>query len=105
MSKEKKSKVTRIFTILLGTLLFTEGGSQAGPIGLWERHCDACHDGKTILNGKVVINKDQMKEKYKTLDSFVNACEGSASCMNILKHDKRLFMKVGKEIGISNKKE
>jgi hypothetical protein len=71
-------------------------------ISLWDRHCAACHDGKTVLNGNVVINMDQMKAKYKTLDEFSNTCAGHASamCMNILKHDKKLFIEVGREIGI-----
>lgn len=85
--------------ILLGILFFA-GNGQAESISLWERHCAACHDGKTILNGKIVINKEQMKEKFKTLDEFSHACEGSVPCMNILKHDKKLFIEVGKEIGL-----
>jgi len=70
---------------------------------LWERMCAACHDGKTILNGSVVIDREQMKEKYKTIDALANAvaCEGPA-CMNILKHDEKLVRRVGKEIGIKD---
>ncbi len=48
------------------------------------------------------MNRDQMKSKYKTLDEFSNACVGTASCMNILKHDKKLFIEVGKAIGIGS---
>jgi len=68
---------------------------------MWERMCEACHDGSTVLNGKVVMDKEQMKAKYHTLDELVKAvtCEGPP-CMNILKHDEKLVRKVGKEIGI-----
>jgi L-rhamnose mutarotase len=71
---------------------------------LWERMCAACHDGKTILNGSVVIDREKMKEKYGTVDDLVKAvsCEGPA-CMNILKHDEKLVRKVGKEIGIRDR--
>ncbi len=71
-------------------------------MSLWARHCATCHDGKTVLNGKVIISREQMKSKYKTLDEFSNACAGTASCMNILKHNKKLFVEVGKEIGIGS---
>jgi len=53
-----------------------------------------------MLNGNIVMDKEQMKTKYKTLDEFSNACAGSAACMNILKHNKKLFIGVGREIGI-----
>ncbi len=69
-------------------------------VGLWERHCEACHDGKTVLNGKVVANKEQIKEKYKNLEEFSNACANSPVCMNIVKHEEKLLVKVGTEIGI-----
>jgi hypothetical protein len=98
MSNRRRSGATWILMILLCTLLFTTGETEG--ISLWERHCAACHDGKTILNGKVVIDKEQMKKKYKTPDEFLDACATSAACMNILKHDKKLFIEVGKEIGI-----
>jgi hypothetical protein len=80
------------------------GFSDKTPhISLWERMCESCHDGKTVLNGKVVIDKEQMKAKYKTLESLVNAvsCEGPP-CMNILKHDEKLVRRVGKELGIKD---
>jgi hypothetical protein len=65
--------------------------------------CGACHDGQTVLNGKVVIDREQIKAKYKTLDDLVKAvsCEG-APCMNILKHDERLVRRVGKELGMKD---
>jgi hypothetical protein len=68
---------------------------------MWDRMCEACHDGATVLNGKVVIDKEQIKAKYHSLDELVKAvlCEGHP-CMNILKHDEKLVRKVGKEIGI-----
>lgn len=82
--------------------LFAPAGSESRTVSLWERHCGACHDGQTIRDGKMLADKEQMRAKYKTLDEFLNTCEGSTSCMNILKHDKRLFKAVGKEIGIKD---
>lgn len=67
---------------------------------MWERHCEACHDGKTVLNGKVVAGREQIKEKYRTLEEFANACVNSPVCMNIVKHEEKLLLKVGTEIGI-----
>ncbi len=95
-------KAIAILMILLCPLFFTASCEKPEHISLWDRHCAACHDGKTVLNGNVVINRDQIKAKYKTLDEFSNACGGPASgmCMNILKHDKKLFVEVGREIGI-----
>jgi hypothetical protein len=66
----------------------------------WERHCVACHDGETVLNGKVLMDREEMKATYRNLEEFVNACEGSGACMNILKHQKNLLSEVGKELGI-----
>ena len=91
----------RIAAFLL-FLLFTASCSNNHPISSWERHCEACHDGKTVLNGKVVMDKEQMKAKYKTLTEFLNACQGYTSCMNILKHREGLLREVGREIGIAN---
>ncbi len=84
-----------LFPLLAG---FT---SKTNRTSLWDRMCDACHDGSTVLNGKVVIDKEQLKAKYKTVDELVKAvtCEGHP-CMNILKHDENLVRKVGKEIGL-----
>ncbi len=93
-------RVMSIIIILLFPLL--AGVSYRSPrISLWERMCEACHDGSTVLNGKVVMDKEQMKAKYSTIDELVKAvtCEGPP-CMNILKHDEKLVRKVGKEIGI-----
>ncbi len=86
--------------LLVFSLVLAPGCRKTEGISLWERHCAACHDGETILNGKVVINREQMSSKYKTLEEFSNACAGTTSCMNILKHNKKLFVAVGKEIGI-----
>jgi hypothetical protein len=104
MSNNKTAKSLWVLMILLCPLFFTSGCRNPERISLWERHCAACHDGKTVLNGNVVISREQIKAKYKTLDEFSNACAGSASasCMNILKHDKKLFIEAGKEIGISD---
>lgn len=93
-------KAASIIIILLFPLL--AGLSyKSQRISFWERMCESCHDGKTVLNGQVVIDKDQMRAKYRTIDELVNAvtCEGHP-CMNILKHDEKLVRKVGKEIGL-----
>lgn len=70
------------------------------PPSLWELKCAACHDGQTVLNDRVVPGKEQLKRKYPDLKRFANSCENAPSCMNILKHDKKLFIEVGSEIGI-----
>ncbi len=70
-------------------------------MSLWERHCEACHDGKTVLDGKVVADKGQIKKKYKTLEEFAGACGKSPECMNIVKHEEGLLLKVGAEIGLA----
>jgi hypothetical protein len=91
-----------ILIVIALTFPLLAGFSDKTPhIGLWERMCESCHDGQTVLNGKVVISKEQIKERYKTLDALVNAvsCE-APPCMNILKHDKTLVRKVGKELGL-----
>lgn len=95
-----KTTAFRIIIVLLFPLLvgFT---SRTQGTSLWERMCEACHDGKTVLNGKVVIDKEQIRTKYRTLDELVDAVTCKAPpCMNILKHDEKLVRKVGKEIGI-----
>ena len=94
-----KSVVTAIVLLCL-LLTLSSCSCKTEYVSLWERHCQACHDGKTMLNGNIVMDKEQMKTKYKTLDEFSNACAGSAACMNILKHNKKLFIGVGREIGI-----
>ena len=100
MSNSKTTYAIGIIMISVCSLFFASSCRETEHISLWDRHCAVCHDGKTILNGNVVINREQIKSKYKTLDEFSNACAGTASCMNILKHDKKLFIEVGKEIGI-----
>ena len=91
-------------TLAVIVLLFflTAGyGYGAQRVSLWERMCEACHDGKTMLNGKVVMDKEQIKGKYHTLDELVKAVTCQAPpCMNILKHDEKLVRQAGKEIGI-----
>ncbi len=93
-------KTATIFIIMLFPVL-TGLSYKSSSISLWERMCEACHDGKTVLNGKTVIDKEQMKAKYRTIDDLVKAvtCEGH-SCMNILKHDEELVRSVGREIGV-----
>jgi hypothetical protein len=102
MLNRKTTYAIGIFMVSVCSLFFASSCSKTEQISLWDRHCAVCHDGKTILNGNVVINREQIKAKYKTLDEFSNACAGTASCMNILKHDKKLFIEVGKEIGIGS---
>ncbi len=61
----REAKVMGITTVLLFLSLLTLSCSQTHPVSSWERHCEACHDGKTALNGKVVIGKEEMKrERY-----------------------------------------
>jgi len=94
--------VLRVIVIVLFPLIagFTSGTERTS---LWERMCAACHDGTTVLNGKVVIDREQIKSKYRSLDELVNAVTCNAPpCMNILKHDEKLVRKVGKEIGIKD---
>jgi len=102
MSNRKTACAIGIFVISVCSLFCASSCSKNEHLSLWDRHCAVCHDGRTILNGYVVINKDQIKSKYKTPDQFSNACAGTASCMNILKHDRKLFIEVGKEIGIGS---
>lgn len=92
-----------IVLLLLPFLLGLTPKTQKTP--LWDRHCAACHDGKTVLNMKVVMDKDQIKAKYETIADLVKSvtCEGPP-CMNILKHDEALIIKVGREIGIKKEK-
>lgn len=93
---------TRLILMMIFAMpLLTGFNDKTALISLWERTCESCHDGQTVLNGKVVMSKEQIQAKYKTLDELVNAvsCEGPP-CMNILKHDKTLVRKVGEELGI-----
>lgn len=83
-------------------LILSGGVSVHASTVTWERHCQACHDGQTILNGRVVTDREQMKMKYTSLQEFVNACGGSPSCMNIVKHDRELLREVGKELGLKD---
>jgi hypothetical protein len=96
------TKVTGIFLALLISFLFIFGCSKPEDKSLWKRKCATCHDGKTVLNEKVVMDREQIKAKFKTLDEFVLACEEAPSCMNILKHKGELLRDVGKEIGIGD---
>lgn len=99
------NKIALYLTIMLLLPFLLGFTSKARGTSLWERHCAACHDGKTVLNMKVVISKEQIKAKYETIADLVKSvtCEGPP-CMNILKHDKALIIKVGKEIGIKKDK-
>ena len=67
---------------------------------MWELKCAACHDGSTVLNGRVVPDREALKARYRDMAEFAGSCEQAPGCMNILKHDKGLFMDVGREIGI-----
>jgi hypothetical protein len=96
-----RTRLILLMMILFALPLLAGFSDKTSRISLWERMCESCHDGQTVLNGKVVMSKEQIKAKYKTLDELVNAvsCEGPP-CMNILKHDKTLVRKVGKELGL-----
>jgi hypothetical protein len=93
------AKYTVITGAFIAISLFTVG-CQTERVSLWKRHCESCHDGKTVLNGRTVLNKEQLASKYQTIEQLLKACEISPSCMNILKHDKKLLRNVGKEIGL-----
>ena len=67
---------------------------------LWELKCAACHDGKTVLNEKVMPGKEELRARYRDIDAFSSSCQKAPACMNILKHDEELFIDVGREIGI-----
>jgi len=95
-------KAIRLSVVLIFAIWFISGCSKVQSVNSWERHCASCHDGKTMLNGKVVPDKEQMKAKYKTLDEFAKACEGAPACMNIVKHEEKLLREVGTEIGLLN---
>jgi hypothetical protein len=101
----RRANAVRIAVILPFLFAVVSGCQKAEQMSLWDRHCAACHDGQTVLNGKVVIDKDQMKMKYKTLDEFTGACSASPSCMNIMKHEEKLFLEAGKDIGIKESRK
>ena len=93
-------KAIRLIVIMIFVFSFISGCSKIQSGNSWERHCASCHDGKTMLNGKVVPDGEQMKMKYKTLDDFVHACSGAPLCMNIVKHEEKLLIETGTEIGL-----
>jgi len=95
-----RPKAIRCVIILMYAFSFISGCSRVQSVNSWERHCESCHDGKTMLNGKVVPDREQMKAKYKTLDEFTKACAGAPSCMNIVKHEEKLLRETGTEIGL-----
>ncbi len=90
-----------IFGLIIIFLIFASCAKNQTE-SLWERHCAACHDGKTVLNERVVMSKEELISKFKdkALTDFMDACVGSSSCMNILKHQEKLLRDVGKEMGI-----
>lgn len=75
-------------------------GCQPERISLWKRHCESCHNGKTTYKERPVLNKKRLIAKYETIEQLLKACEISPSCMNILKHNKKLLRQVAKEIGL-----
>lgn len=95
-----RTKTMSFMIILVFSFCFILSCSQTQRISLWERHCESCHDGKTVLNGKVVPDKGQMTARYKTLAEFANACAGAPICMNIVKHEEKLLLEVGMELGL-----
>ena len=98
----RKDTAMRGVVCLTFLIVALSGCRQTDQLTLWDRHCGACHDGKTVLNNQVVMDREQMKLKYKTLREFSDACANSPSCMNIMKHEKKLFLDVGREIGIED---
>jgi hypothetical protein len=95
-----KTESALIMLALLFSFWATAGCNKPRQVSLWERHCASCHDGRTVLNGKVLAGREQMKATYATLGDFTKACAGAAQCMNIIKHEENLFAEVGAEIGI-----
>jgi hypothetical protein len=95
-----RKKILSAMIVVLFPLL-AGFGAKTSNISLWDRMCASCHDGQTVLNGKVVMDKQQIKTKYRTTEELVKAvtCQGPP-CMNILKHDEKLVRQVGKEIGL-----
>jgi len=81
-------------------IAFSLAGCQYERPSMWELKCAACHDGKTVLNERVVPGKDELRTMYRDIDEFSNSCQKAPKCMNILKHDEELFIEVGREIGI-----
>ena len=59
MVKTMKALYASIFAALF--LLFCLCCQRVQYTSLWEKHCEACHDGKTVLNGKVVADKATLK--------------------------------------------
>ena len=92
--------ITKRTALFLFILVLLVSCKKPIPLSEWESKCSACHDGQTVLNEKVVPDKEQLKAKYPTLDAFINSCDRSPSCMNILKHNKALFEQIGKELGL-----
>jgi hypothetical protein len=92
----KYPRITGIFTVTVLVMV----GCQPEQISLWKRHCDSCHKGKTSFKDRTVMNKEHLTAKYETIEQLLEACETSPSCMNILKHNKKLLREVGKEIGL-----
>ncbi len=91
------------FIVLLLIFSFSGVCHAAKRDNLWDRMCAACHDGTTVLNGKVVIGKEQIKAKYRSVDELANAVSCNAPpCMNILKHDEKLVRSVGRELGLTD---
>jgi hypothetical protein len=94
--------MTRRIALIVFIVALIAGCKKSVSLSQWERKCSACHDGQTVLNEKVVPDKDQLKAKYPTLEAFINSCDRSPSCMNILKHNKALFEQIGKELGLKS---
>ncbi len=95
-----KSGGAGIAAVILLSVFFFAGGCEYERPSMWEMKCAACHDGRTVLNGKVVVGQEEMKSRYGDMETFVNVCKDSPECMSILKHDKDLFREIGQEIGI-----
>ncbi len=94
-------KARIVFVILIFGYLFcsllTPDSSALSRTQLWPKMCASCHDGNTA------ISKDAIREKYVTIDLFMEAVLNKGGrCMNILKNDENLIRKVAKEIGLKD---
>ena len=87
--------VLAVFILCLITISFISSSKAENNRKLWSHMCASCHDGKTAHD------MEALRAKYRTVDAFTVAVDSKGHrCMNILKNDKSLIKKIGKEIGL-----